>query len=136
MSYKNKSRRTSINAVPTMLGAYKVWIDRDNRSVPQVWVHVSPWQTATIYHKGTALLDGTQRENEEFLLSISRAAIEDAIKKLTKPQREALERLWQEDVAERDVDNSYYAARLAELELQEDAADEKMLAALIDEESR
>lgn len=63
---------------PVTLCGRKVWISERGgygSTLKEIWVHLSPWQPAALYLKGSSLTDGDEASNWAYLEDCCRAAI-------------------------------------------------------------
>lgn len=94
---------------PEIIRGRKVWVYRRSGGLPEIWVHASPWLEAPIYLVGSSLTEGDEAANQEYLEQCCRSVSEwPAMPKW-------LEKIWDEDKAEADANDEYYAREIADL---------------------
>lgn len=83
-----------------ILGGRKLWIARRGGgpgSVPEIWVHESPYTKAIAYVRGSSLYEGDPDRDRDYLLSL----VADDIARL-KPMSAKLEALWDAEITDND----------------------------------
>lgn len=89
---------------PEIILGRKVWVARrgfHGSSIPEVWIHVSPYHKHIAYIKGRSLNDGTAEQDADYLATL----VSDKIKDLP-PIAPRLEEMWDEEVAEIAADHA------------------------------
>lgn len=90
MTYNHNDRYEDCR--PVTLCGRKVWISERGGyggTLKEIWVHLSPWQPAVVYLKGSSLTDGDEASNWTYLEDCCRAEIERA-----RPMSKKLEQIW------------------------------------------
>lgn len=90
MTYNHNDRYADCR--PVTLCGRKVWISSrggHGGTLKEIWVHLSPWQPAVVYLKGSSLTDGDEVSNRGYLEDQCRAELE-----WVWPMPKKLEQIW------------------------------------------